>query len=282
MAEFLLESSAALLLVSHDRCFLDRVTNRTLELFRGTVDSYTGNFTAYWQQKAERLLVEQRTYEKQQIEIGKAQEFIRRHHYGQKHAQAEDRRKKLERIELVPPPREIRAPAMGFPPANRSGDIVVRAVQLAKAYQQPLFAGVEFQILRGQRWAILGPNGAGKTTLLRCLLGLEQPDAGTVRLGQGVVPGYFDQQLAELDEQQPAVDAVRPASQQAQPAAAANLLARFGLCGDSQLQPVGSLSGGERAAWPWPGWLPRRPTSWCSTSPPTTSIFGPVMPCNGP
>ncbi|MGD0898401.1 MAG: ATP-binding cassette domain-containing protein, partial [Thermoguttaceae bacterium] len=104
---FLLESSAAMVLVSHDRCFLDRVTNRTFELFRGTVDSYTGNFSAYWRQKAERLLVQRRTYEKQQTEIAKTKDFIRRNAYGQKHAQAEDRRKKLDRIEPVPPPREI-------------------------------------------------------------------------------------------------------------------------------------------------------------------------------
>ncbi len=112
---FLLESSAAMIVVSHDRYFLDKVTNRTLELFHGTVDGYTGNFSAYWQQKAERLLVQRRTYEKQQIEIEKTKDFIRRNAYGQKHAQAEDRRKKLERIELVTPPREIAAPAVRFP-----------------------------------------------------------------------------------------------------------------------------------------------------------------------
>ena len=134
LEDFLLESSAALVLVSHDRCFLDKVTTRTLELFRGTVESYPGNFTAYRRQKAERLLVERRTYEKQQLEIAKAKEFIRRHHYGQKHAQAEDSRKKLERIELVAPPREIHAPPLAFPPASRSGDLVLRAEQLGKSY----------------------------------------------------------------------------------------------------------------------------------------------------
>ncbi len=124
---FLAESAAAMLLVSHDRYFLDRVTNRTLELFQGTVDSYTGNFSAYWQQKADRLVVQQRTFERQQTEIEKAKDFIRRNHYGQKHQQAEDRRKKLDRIELVALPRAIVMPPMGFPPASRSGDIVVRA-----------------------------------------------------------------------------------------------------------------------------------------------------------
>ena len=157
---FLAESAAAMLLVSHDRYFLDRVTNRTLELFQGTVDGYTGNFSAYWQQKAERLVVQQRTFKKQQTEIEKAKDFIRRNHYGQKHQQAEDRRKKLDRIELVALPRAIVLPPMGFPPASRSGDIVVRAQGLAKAFERPLFSAVDLQIIRGERWGLIGPNGA--------------------------------------------------------------------------------------------------------------------------
>jgi ATP-binding cassette subfamily F protein 3 len=135
---------------------------------------------------------------------------------------------------------------MAFPPAVRSGDMVVRAEQLAKAYERPLFAGADIQILRGQRWGLLGPNGCGKTTLLRCLLGLEQPDRGRVRLGQGVVVGYFDQQLAGVDEEQAAVDAIRPAHKQFNEQQRRDLLARFGLTGDTALQKVGSLSGGER------------------------------------
>ena len=246
LEEFLLESSAAMIVVSHDRYFLDKVTNRTLELFDGTVDGYTGNFSAYWQQKAERLLVERRTYEKQQIEIEKTKDFIRRNAYGQKHAQAEDRRKKLERIEPVAPPREIAAPAMRFPPAQRSGDIVVRAEGVAKAYDRPLFRDVSLDLARGQRWALLGPNGCGKTTLLRCLLGLIPPDEGEISLAQGVTVGYFDQQLAELDDEMEVVDAVRPKHKQMNQQQRRDLLAGFGLTGQRALQKVGSLSGGER------------------------------------
>lgn len=246
LEDFLLESSAAMIVVSHDRCFLDKVTNRSLELFRGTVAAYPGNFSAYWRQKAQRLLVERRTYERQQAEIAKTKEFIRRYAYGQKHAQAEDRRKKLERIVPVQPPREIAAPPMGFAQPARCGDIVLRARHLTKAYGRTLFTDLSVQITRGQRWGLLGPNGCGKTTLLRCLLGLLPPDKGDVHLGTGVAVGYFDQQLAEPDERQPVVEAVRPPRRQLEQQRRRDLLARFGLCGDTALQPVGSLSGGER------------------------------------
>jgi ATP-binding cassette, subfamily F, member 3 len=246
LEDFLIESSAAMIVVSHDRYFLDKVTTRTLELFNGTVDSYTGNFSAYWQQKAERLLVERRTFEKQQIEIEKTKDFIRRNHYGQKHSQAEDRRKKLERIELVPPPREIAAPSMSFPSAARGGDIAVRAEGVAKTFDRPLFHDISFDVLRGERWALLGPNGCGKTTLLKCLLGLIAPDRGRITIGPGIVVGYFDQQLAELADEAAVVDAVRPRQKQLNENQRRNLLARFGITGDTALQRVDSLSGGER------------------------------------
>jgi ATP-binding cassette subfamily F protein 3 len=243
---FLAESAAAMILVSHDRYFLDRVTNRTLELFQGTVDSYTGNFSEYWTQKAERLLVAERTYEKQQIEIEKAKEFIRRNHYGQKHQQAEDRRKKLERIELVAVPRKIALPPMGFPPASRSGDIVVRAEELAKSFERPLFKDVELQIVRGERWGLIGPNGCGKSTLLRCLLAEQTPDKGKVQIGTGVSIGYFDQHLSGVSDDDDVVDSIRPTHKQFLTQQRRDLLGRFGISGDTQLQKVGKLSGGER------------------------------------
>ncbi len=214
LERFLADSQQAMIIVSHDRYFLDRVTNRTVELFRGTVDCYTGNFSAYWRQKAQRLEVQARTYEKQQELIAKTEDFIRRNHYGQNHAQAEDRRKKLARIERVAPPREIQAPPMGFTPADRTGDVVLRAERLAKAYDRPLFADLSFDIQRGERWGILGPNGSGKTTLLRCLVGEEKSDDGRAIVGTNVRIGYHDQMLRSLDCDEQVVDAIRPARKQ--------------------------------------------------------------------
>ncbi len=243
---YLTSTQQALVIVSHDRYFLDRVTNRTLELFRGTVDDFPGNFTQYRRLKSERLEVQRRTYEKQQIEIAKMEEFVRKNFSGQKSNQAEDRRKKLERIERIDQPREIASPRMRFPAASRTGDIVLRVEGLAKGYDRPLFDKLTFDILRGEKWGILGPNGSGKTTLLKCLLGIEKPDAGRVVHGSGVKVGYFDQMLSHLDPDCQVLDAVRPDHKEMIDQQRRDLLARFGIVGELVQQRVGSLSGGER------------------------------------
>jgi len=247
---FLAGTDAAVILVSHDRYFLDRVTNRTFELYHGTIEEYVGNFSAYTMQKEERLLVQTRTYEKYIEEVEKAKDFIRRHHYGQKATQAEDRRKKLERLEEEPValPRKIDSPPMNFQKPERAGDIVFRAENLSKGFNNtPLFRETDFMIERGERWAIIGPNGCGKTTLIRCLLHQLKPDAGHVTHGQGVKIGYFDQQLHVLDNDTLVVDAIRPKSRKImEDLERRKLLGAFGLTGDQQLQTVGSLSGGQR------------------------------------
>jgi ATP-binding cassette, subfamily F, member 3 len=247
LENFLIESNQALLLVSHDRYLLDRVATRTMELLHGEVDSFPGNYSAYRVQKGERLEVQRRTYEKQQAEIAKMEDFVRRNSYGQKHAQAEDRRKKLERIERVPLPREIPTPPMGFPAPTRTGDIVLRVEGLAKSFtDQPLLRNISLDILRGEKWGILGPNGAGKTTFLRCALGVIEPDQGRVVLGAGVRVGYFDQLLTCLDSDETVLDAIRPSHKDFVEQQRRDLLAKFGVTGDQVFQSVSSLSGGER------------------------------------
>ncbi|MBL9081979.1 MAG: ABC-F family ATP-binding cassette domain-containing protein [Planctomycetales bacterium] len=244
---FLASSDQAVLVVSHDRYFLDKVTNRTLELFRGTVDSFVGNFSAYWMQKEERVKVQARTFEKQQEFIAKTEDFIRKNFYGQKSAQAKDREKKLERVERIEAPREIHGPPMSFAPASRTGDIVVRVEHLSKAFDRPLFKGLTFDILRGERWGILGPNGTGKTTLLKVIVGKLPPSEGRAVLGTGVKVGYYDQLLQGIADDEQVVETVRPSFKEFNEPQRRDFLAKFGLTGDIVFQQVGSLSGGERS-----------------------------------
>jgi len=243
---YLADPRKTFIVVSHDRFLLDRVTDHTLELFHGTVDRYKGAFSAYWRQKAERVEVQTRTYEKQQEEIEKLKDFIRRNHYGMKATQAEDRRKKLQRIERVAPPRVIEGPPMGFPDGRRSGDVALRAEGMAKSYGKTLFQDLSFDVLRGQRWGVLGPNGCGKTTLVQCLLHHIESDAGRAIHGANVDFGYFDQRMDAIDGQTQAVEAVRPPHREFNEPQRRSLLGRFGVTGDMAFQPFESLSGGER------------------------------------
>ncbi len=236
----------AFLLVSHDRFFLDQVTSEVWELVDAKIDRFRGNYSAYVRQKAERLEVQRRTFEKQREEVEKLEEFIRKHHAGQKSTQAEDRRKKLERIEAVEQPREIVTPRFRFPAATRTGDIVLRAKDLKKSYDRVLFDRLSIQIERGDRFAILGSNGSGKSTLLKCLLGEVEPDAGTVSFGAHVRVGYFDQLLKQLDLDMEPLEAVRVPNRDYVDKERRDILAAFGLAGEVVTKPLRMLSGGER------------------------------------
>jgi ATP-binding cassette subfamily F protein 3 len=250
LEEWLVGLPQGMLIVSHDRCFLDRVATKIFELDRGKLDVYAGNFSAYQRQKAERLLVQQRTYEQQQAYVEDQEEFIRRYHYGQRATQAKDREKKLARIQtqLVDRPTSIAGPVMGFAAARRSGDIVLDAQELGKSFDRPLFADLTFTLERGDRLGVIGPNGCGKSTLLQVLVGLEPASSGTVRLGHGVVVGYYDQTLESLPLDQTAIRAAwPPADPDATEGSVRAMLARFGLGGDRAFQPLGSLSGGEKS-----------------------------------
>jgi ATP-binding cassette subfamily F protein 3 len=267
LERYLARSQQAVVLVSHDRYFLDKVTSRTIELWQGGISDYSGNFSAYWKQRDERLALLQRTYEKQQEYIARQEEFIRRNFYGQKATQAKDREKKLERLERVTLPPDFTEIPMGFPEPTRTGDWVLRTDNLAKGFPPgdgssdipvPLFQKLTLQIDRGDRVGILGPNGCGKTTLLKTLLGLLRADAGQVRFGTGVQAAYFDQQLSSVDPKLDGIEAVRapePDSEQTpyaksdalmKPGTIRSLLARFGVTGELALQSVGQMSGGER------------------------------------
>jgi ATP-binding cassette subfamily F protein 3 len=248
LEQHLAASDQAVIVVSHDRFFLDKVTTRILELYEGTTVDYPGNFSKYWLLKEERNKVLQKTFDKQQDYIARQEEFIRRNFYGQKATQAKDREKKLERLDTVDRPREIPTPLMGFPTASRTGDWVFDVQGLAKGFAKPLFSDVTLRIPRGARVGIFGPNGAGKTTLLRTILGEIPADAGVVRRGTNVQIAYYDQNLSSVRDDDNLIEAVRPSNNpHMTPAQIRDLLARFGLRGDIVQQRVGSLSGGERS-----------------------------------
>ncbi len=249
LESYLAASDQTLLIVSHDRYFLDKVTNRILELSRRKVQDYPGNFSAYWRQRDERLVVQQRQYEKQQEEIADMQDFIRKNIYGQKSTQAHDREKKLARMELVEKPLEITSDTnIVFGKVARTADCTIETRELSQGFgSQNLFDNLSLRIMRGDRWGFFGPNGCGKTTLLRTILGDLPPRSGEVRFGTGVKIGYFDQQLASVDSELDLIEAIRPPGRpEITPAQLRDQLARFGLKGEIVFQKVGSLSGGER------------------------------------
>jgi ATP-binding cassette subfamily F protein 3 len=248
LEDYLSRQHEAMLIVSHDRYFLDRVVTKIFELNRSKVTSCPGNYQAYTRLRHERYEQERKAWESQQEYIAKQEEYIRRVHYGQSHKQAQSRRKALDRLELVERPRLIEGPQMHFGAVRRSGDVVLQVSDLAKSYDRPLFSGLSFTLERGKRLGIMGPNGSGKTTFLRVLLGEEQPDRGTVQQGALVEFGYYDQHLKVLPDDKSVLRAVWPEGDATMTEQKMrDLLGRFGITGEQIQQRVGELSGGERS-----------------------------------
>jgi len=248
LENYLVEQSEAMLIVSHDRYFLDRVVTKIFEMNAGRIASYPGNYQAYWRLRRERYELEMKTWQAQREYISKQEEYIRRVHYGQLHKQAQSRQKALDRLDRIERPTFIETPHMNFGEVQRTGDVVLQAEGLAKSYDRPLFSDLSFSLERGRRLGILGPNGSGKTTLLRVLMGDEEPDAGQVHRGHLVEVGYYDQHLQTLPVDQPVIRAVWPDGDPDQTEQRMrDLLGRFGLVGDQVYQRVGDLSGGERS-----------------------------------
>jgi ATP-binding cassette subfamily F protein 3 len=247
---YLAKSDRAMVLVSHDRYFLDRVTTRILEMHRGKVTDYKGNFSSYWSQREERAKVLQRTAEKQAEYVARQEEFIRRNLSGQKSTQAADRKKKLERVEAVETIDDFLELPMGFPEPSRAGDWVIDAERVTQGFghNPPLIEDFTLRIMRGERIGILGPNGSGKTTLLRTLIGELPPKSGKLRFGTNVQIAYYDQQLLSVDPDKNAIEATRPANKpEMTPGQLRKILARFGIRGEQALQEVRSMSGGEKS-----------------------------------
>ncbi len=248
LEDYLLKQPEGMLIVSHDRFFLDKVVTKVYELHRNRINVYPGNFKQYWRLREERYEAELKAFEAQKEYIEKQEEYIRRVHYGQLHKQAASRQKQIDKIERLEAPTKISSPLMHFGSVRRTGDLVLQVEDLTKAYDRPLFKNLSFDLPRGRRLGIMGPNGSGKTTLLRVLLGQETADSGKVQRGALVELGYYDQHLQSLPADKPVIRAVWPEDDpEIVEQRMRDLLGRFGLVGDQVNQIVGRLSGGEKS-----------------------------------
>jgi len=248
LENYLSRQLVAMVVVSHDRYFLDKVVTKIWELHEGKIDAYPGNYSQYWRLRTEKAKVLDRQADRQADKIADLEAYVRKYGAGQRAKQAKDREKKLERIERVETMREIVGPVMGFGEVERSGDIVIEGRGLSKSYDKPLFRDLNVAVQRGECVGVMGPNGSGKSTLMKTLIGREKADQGEVRLGHKVQIGYHDQGLESLAPATPVLRAVWPEDDPDWVQGdVRDLLARFGLAGEIVFQTVGQLSGGEKA-----------------------------------
>ncbi len=252
LEKYLRGLTTPMVIVSHDREFLDRLCNQIVETERGVSSTYLGNYSAYLQQKAETQSAQLSAYERQQKELEKQQTFVDRFRASAtRSTQAKSREKQLEKIERIEAPISgVKTLRFQFPPSPRSGREVIIIKDLTHTYgEKILFLGSNLLIERGDRIAFLGPNGAGKSTLLRLIMGTEQPTEGTVKIGEhGVIPGYFEQNQAEaLDLTKTVMETIHDEVPDWKNEEVRTLLGKFLFSGDTVFKTVAALSGGEKA-----------------------------------
>lgn len=256
LEQYLEAYRGTIMIVSHDRYFLDRTVNRIFEVENHKVYSYQGKYSDYAAQKKLRRETELRAYNNQQREIARQEEMIRRmkqrgtEHLAKRAASREKRLDILERIEH--PESEMGKMKINFKENFPSGGDVIMAENLEKSFgrgaeHRELFHGVNLDIKRGERICILGPNGVGKTTLLRVLLGELTPDAGYLKIGHNVAFGYYDQGQLLLSDANTVLEELKESYRLYTDTEMRSILGRFLFRGEEVFLPVGSLSGGEKA-----------------------------------
>lgn len=250
LEEYLNSYRGAVLVISHDRYFLDHVCGRMAELILGTVETYTGNYTQYIEKRAEVYETRMKAWELQQKEIARQEAVIamyRRFNREKSIRLARSREKRLEKIERLEKPQEEDTVQFRFETRRRTGEDVLQTEGLEKSFgERTLFRDVKMHIRAGERIALIGDNGTGKTTLLRCLTGEEKPDHGSIRWGTGVDIGYYDQHQAGLHEQKTVLDEVWDRFPRMEQYEVRGALGMFLFTGDDVFAPVSTLSGGEK------------------------------------
>jgi ATP-binding cassette subfamily F protein 3 len=270
LERFLREWEGTLIVISHDRYFLDRVTTRTLDMAFGRLEDYPAPYQKYLQLKAERLELQMKHFQAQQEYIAKTEEFIRRFKAGQRSKEARGREKILNRLkygyqglngqwinERVERPEQQKKLAINMDTQLRSGEIALRLNKVQVGYppearaetggERVLIQAPDIEIHRGQRVALMGPNGSGKTTLLRTLVGELSPIRGEAKLGYNVQINYYAQSHEGLRPEASILDEIRRIKPQIKEVEARTLLGRFLFSGDDVYKHINELSGGERS-----------------------------------
>ena len=250
LEEYLRETPAGVLVVSHDRYFLDTTVNEVAELYNGNLSIYPGSFSRYEKRRLQELAQIAEAYEQQQEEIAKAEQFIRRFRYkATKARQVQSRIKALERMERIAVPPVHKRLHFSFPEAPRSGRRSIRVEGLVKTYgEKVVLADVELSLGRGEKWALVGPNGAGKSTLMRIMAERDRADSGEVLYGSGVKAGYYCPEEVESLEEAKSVEQLITdwAPVEIVPHVRA-LLGAFLFRSDDVYKAVSVLSGGEKS-----------------------------------
>ncbi|WP_103667584.1 ABC-F family ATP-binding cassette domain-containing protein [Pseudanabaena sp. BC1403] len=251
LEKYLRSLSTPMVIVSHDREFLDRLCTSIVETERGVSTTYLGNYSSYLAQKAEAKAAQGAAFERQQKYIEKQQVFVDRFRASAtRSTQAKSREKQLDKIDRIEAPdSDVRTLKFHFPPASRSGRVSVEIKELTHAYgDQILFLGANLEIERGDRVAFLGPNGAGKSTLLKMVVGKEAYNEGEIVLGHNVLIGYFEQNQAEaLDLHKNVFDTIHDDFPKMTHEEVRGVLGKFLFSGDTVFKQVRDLSGGEKA-----------------------------------
>lgn len=250
LENYLAAYKGSVLVISHDRYFLDHVCTGIVEILMGASEQYNGNYPRYIAQRQERFESRMRAYEIQQKEIERQQAIIARYRMFNREKSiraAESREKALDRMEKLEKPVDERAIRFSFEARRRTGEDVLQLTEISKSFgEKHLFHDLTLRVRAGDRVALIGPNGVGKSTLIKIIVGEEQPDTGFIRYGSNVDIGYYDQHQSTLHADKTALDEIWDRFPQMEQSNVRGALGMFLFTGDDVFKPIHTLSGGEK------------------------------------